>query len=517
MYQILFVDDEAVERDVIRHLLSQKDFPLEFSEAANGKIALELLREKKFDILLTDVLMPFVDGLTLASEAQKLYPDIQLIFFSGHNDFNFVKKALSLHAINYILKPIDPDEFQNTILNVLSNIQANEKLSQAKKISFDITQNHILYKIINKTSIDSLKVRYPQLDFSFVYDCHRLILLQMERDYFGTAQDSTDHFAPLDDLQKYLSSHSYYINLNPSQSLILFDGPHHPLSWYQSLADKLMLHIQNDLHTRCRIAISKSFSAPEDIPLAYEDAERKLTENFFVSNILIDPNDSQPVPSDIYSENSDMLMKQLHMDIQFKDTVRLKQHITLLINTLRNRMHSQIYCRFICTNVLKLLLDGFPQDTRQKFDEYAKTISISVHMAPIESLLLHLTDELTAIFEVEQDSPKHALQQVKQYIHNHYPDDLSLDILAKKVYLSPQYLSALFIEQNGYGLNKYIKSVRMEKARDLLLNTDLSVKDISQRVGYSNLSYFCKSFATDFGMTPDRFRTQNYKSSEGNE
>ncbi|MBQ8814704.1 MAG: response regulator [Lachnospiraceae bacterium] len=516
MYQILFVDDEAVERNVIRHLLTQNNFPLELSEAANGKIALELLRKKKFDILLTDVLMPFVDGLTLAAEAQKLYPDIQLIFFSGHNDFDYVKKALSLHAINYILKPIDPDEFQNTILNVLGNIQTHEKLNQEKKISFDITQNHILYKIINKTSIDSLKLRYPQLDFSFVYDCHRLILLQMEQDYFGTDQDSTDRFLFPNDLNKFLSNHCYYINLNPSQSLILFDGPRHPLSWYQSLADKLMLHIQNNLHSRCRIAISKSFSAPEDIPLAYEEAERTLTENFF-QNILIDSHDPRPALSALPPENSDALMKQLHMDIQFKDAVRLKQHITLLIDSLRSRMHSQIYCRFICTNVLKLLLDGFPEDTQQKFDEYAKTISISVHMAPIESLLLRLTDELTAIFEHEQDSPRHALQQVKQYIHNHYPNDLSLDILAKTVYLSPQYLSALFIEQNGYGLNKYIKNVRMEKARDLLLNTDLSVKDISQRVGYSNLSYFCKSFATDFGMTPDRFRTQNYKSSEGNE
>ena len=94
----------------------------------------------------------------------------------------------------------------------------------------------------------------------------------------------------------------------------------------------------------------------------------------------------------------------------------------------------------------------------------------------------------------------------KQYIHNNYGNDLSLDILSEEIHLSPRYLSALFIEEEGIGINRYIKNIRMQKARELLLETNLKVSDICLKVGYSNLSYFCKTFLENFGVTPDKFR-----------
>ena len=101
---------------------------------------------------------------------------------------------------------------------------------------------------------------------------------------------------------------------------------------------------------------------------------------------------------------------------------------------------------------------------------------------------------------------RHALQLAKHYILTHYGDDLSLDILAKEVCLSPRYLSSLFIEENGYGINKYIREVRMKKAKELLLDTNLKIGEIGRKVGYPNLSYFCKSFAREYGVTPEKFR-----------
>lgn len=145
---------------------------------------------------------------------------------------------------------------------------------------------------------------------------------------------------------------------------------------------------------------------------------------------------------------------------------------------------------------------------------WTSIISHSVHLAPIESLLLRLAEELADTFDKEQDTPVHTLHKVKQYIHNHYAEDLSLEILSEKVFLSPRYLSTLFTEHNGYGINKYIKKVRMEKAQELLLNTELPVKEIAQQVGYSSASYFCRSFVKDYDISPDKFRSQNHPLSE---
>lgn len=503
MYRILIVDDEAVEREVVRFLINQYDFPLDISEAVNGKDALEQLKEQRFDILLTDIRMPFLDGLVLSNKARELYPDIHILFFSGYDDFSYVKEALSLQVVNYILKPIDSGEFQRTILDVLERIRTRERLTRERKAVEDFTRNHVLYQLVNKTDIKRLEALFPQLDLTFVYACHRLFLIQLEHDFFGMSSEDADFFSL--DLQQMLPEDCYFINLNPSQNLLLFTGQKRLLSWYQDLADRLAFQIQKTCQANCFISISNPIAGPQEIPQAYEEAERQLMERFFFAgSTLVDEESSISLST---AMQDDTILNQLRMDIQFKDTFSLKKHMSLLIDAFkREKQLSHIYFRFFCTNVMKLLLDGFPQNMDKSFEEYANVIYRSTHLSKIESLLLRLTDELAGILEREQESPKYVLQKVKQYIHNHYSEDLSLDILAKEVYLTPRYLSALFIEETGCGINRYIKRVRMEKAQELLLNTNLKVNDICQKVGYSNLSYFCKSFAEEFGTTPNNFR-----------
>ena len=121
-------------------------------------------------------------------------------------------------------------------------------------------------------------------------------------------------------------------------------------------------------------------------------------------------------------------------------------------------------------------------------------------------MLSRLTDQVCTELTKELQPQKHAIMLAKQYIHNNYGNDLSLDILSEEIHLSPRYLSALFIEEEGIGINRYIKNIRMQKARELLLETNLKVSDICLKVGYSNLSYFCKTFLENFGVTPDKFR-----------
>lgn len=106
----------------------------------------------------------------------------------------------------------------------------------------------------------------------------------------------------------------------------------------------------------------------------------------------------------------------------------------------------------------------------------------------------------------QQDSPKHMIYIIEKYIHDHYMDVLSLDILAEKVYLTSHYLSSIFSQEKGIGLNKYIKKVRMDKAEELLRTTNMKIGDICEAVGYTNLSYFCKTFRNEYGVTPEKYR-----------
>ena len=112
MLTILVVDDEKLERKGIRFLLNRRSEEMEILEAANGKAACEILQHRTVDIMLTDIKMPFMDGIELVSVAHKLQPDLQMVIFSGYGEFAYAKKAMASGVSNYVLKPVDPAEFE---------------------------------------------------------------------------------------------------------------------------------------------------------------------------------------------------------------------------------------------------------------------------------------------------------------------------------------------------------------------------------------------------------------------
>src|SRR5699024_10871916 len=116
MYKILIVDDESSEREGISFLIKKYEFPLKIVEASNGQEALDYVKEHHVDILFTDIKMPYMDGLELARNVYELYPDMSIIIFSAHDEFDYAKDAIEVRAVDYLLKPIDLDEFRKLMM-----------------------------------------------------------------------------------------------------------------------------------------------------------------------------------------------------------------------------------------------------------------------------------------------------------------------------------------------------------------------------------------------------------------
>ena len=126
MYRVLVVDDEKIEREGIKFLLSREEGEFEISEASNGRQALEILRNEEIDLLLTDIKMPHMDGLELAKKAKEEKEELQIVIFSGYNDFSFAQEAIRYGVKEYVLKPVDPDIFSETLEKVRSEIDKNK-------------------------------------------------------------------------------------------------------------------------------------------------------------------------------------------------------------------------------------------------------------------------------------------------------------------------------------------------------------------------------------------------------
>lgn len=363
MYTALIADDEAVECSTVNFLLEQH-FPEKFEviQASNGKEALALLQSQNVDVLLSDIQMPFLNGIELAREARTLYPDIELLFFSGFDDFEYVQNALLLRAVNYVLKPLDPEQFRQAISEILARLDARQAA-------------------------------------------------------FGST------------------------------------APYYDLTFVQN----------------------------------------------------------EPVPEQAgASELSDpALLKRIELAIHLKQPVHLSNLTSELMGRYADSSgRSHLYIRHIAADLLQIIIDGIPSTTTADFDAAAEEIFTLRSFSDIRDIVQKYLDILLQELHQEVDGPNYSVHRIKQYIEEHYSEELTLGLLADQVYLSPNYLSNMFTKATGSSLNKYIKQVRMRKAQELLINTNMKITDISRTVGYPTTSYFIKNFQKMYGVTPMNYRME---------
>lgn len=497
MYDILIAEDEPVERQVVRFLLEKYGLPFRVTEAANGQEAMEVLEKQRFHVLFTDIQMPFVDGLTLARQAKEINPDLQVVIFSGHGDFMYVKQALSLQAVSYILKPVNPEEFYRTFLEIQEQLRALETYANREKSVKGAVRRSALLQLIGGVSPKRLETLYPQWDFSFLKGYHRMLLLQMERHGEG------DSVLPWTLIQTLIPEDIQCVTLKPGSGLVLFEGIRHQSGWYRELTERILQNIRGN-GGQCQAELSHSFEQPEDIHRIYQQLTEALREKAFFNR-----EEKTETTANRNAGDGNVLLKSLESDIQLRDSTGLIRHMEDFLEfcgSCQSLSGSQV--RYLCTKVLTLLVENLPGDTGASFETCGKVIR-EESFTRIRDMLMKLSQDLTEEFFGEKYPQSHAVVLAKRYIHQNYNQPLSLNHIADQVHLSARYLSALFMEEEGIGINRYIKKVRSQKASVLLLGTNMKVNEICERVGYSNLSYFCKCFQDDFGMTPDKYRIQS--------
>lgn len=171
MYTYLIVDDEMIERKGIRMLLSRMNIRENILEASNGEEALEVFEKEKIDVLLTDINMPFMDGIELLSRIHEEYPGTETVIFSGYDEFSYAKKAISYGVSAYILKPVNPEEFEKVVGEINEKLAKSEREEKRKDESMEFLREHLLYLMVNGQSRNAMQEKTQTLlDMSFVRD-----------------------------------------------------------------------------------------------------------------------------------------------------------------------------------------------------------------------------------------------------------------------------------------------------------------------------------------------------------
>lgn len=268
MYQILIVDDSVFDIDCITFLIKKYDLPLQVTTSVDGQDALNRFREEgsHFDILFTDIRMPFLDGLALSKEVRTLSPRTKIIIFSGYNDFEYAKTAITIGVEDYIMKPVVPDEFLAVMTRVINAVEESNRQTQARCHEMKLLKSHLLWLAVNGNST-------PLSNSVLFADCHYRGLLMMEFD---------DEFFSLEDLsfqerlEALLSTPFDYLNLDPGRSLLFFKEE----TFLFAAAQAVCLCAETDFQQRCCVTF-QTLSDNHSISQVYAQLEKRLESRFF--------------------------------------------------------------------------------------------------------------------------------------------------------------------------------------------------------------------------------------------
>lgn len=502
MYRMLVVDDEKTERECVRFLIEQSGLPLEVSEAGDGWEALMRLKETDgADILFTDVQMPLMDGLELIREAEKLFPDMKILIFSSYADFEYARTALTLGVVNYILKPVIPEELKKSLEGLIGQLDeeaASRKLKDRQK-SFML---QYALQLSISGNLDGSRVEPAVIKQLERFHC--MVLVDFDGDFL-----ENNSFVFYESLRYAMKLDMESLNLSPDQALLLLRTPvENPKEWGM----RLLSHIQETFQISCWLAISGPLSGQASLKDAFAAVEQQMERRFWEPQVHVfaeqERENAQDGGENGTDENRQLL--QIKRALGNRDGAALQEALDSLFAKYRSRQNqSQIYVKFIFSNLLTTLYPFLNEMDGEKktLDAMISDLYLQPDISEIVRMVQELASRIIGGFS-SGPSIRREILEVTEYIGANYGKELSVERLASIVFLTPDYLSRLFKKSMGKSISQYIRQFRMEKARELLTGTNRKVIDIGEAVGYPNYSYFCQSFREYFGTSPERYRQE---------
>lgn len=534
MKRILIVDDEKFFRKALIVSIPWENLGYcVCGEAENGIDALEKVRELEPDVIATDINMSKMDGLTFIAELRKIKPDIKIIVISGYNEFDYVKQSITLGVYNYIMKPVDPEEFAKALTEI-SNILDKERgmrqrvehlrkhLNSSVRLLHSQTLSKLLYgnipsdpKLLNRWleryqinlregpfTVAALEVQ-GQNQNMWSTDDQQLWTFAVQ----NVAEEILKEYFPLEICTEELGSVFSIIQCGFQDIEKL---RHLLVSLRELLREQLGLSVMIGVGNPCS-SLQNIHSSRMEACFAIRNSDADGSEGgvcFYsdVSRVELLSNSAS-----VY-DTSELLMQMRlgntaacaallqEMEQRLTET---KGGIPLVYMTLVEVLAA--FVTYASENV-ESCSASFPSLYSEIFHDLVSTQDAR-KLFPKVTQIMH---ELLAQVAAQQQTQKSAIvNQVLDTIHNHYGDsDLTVDRLAQETFTSYGYLCYLFKRDMGKTLGDYITDYRMEQAKRLLLQGSHSVSEVAEAVGFSNPNYFTKIFKRTYGVLPSSLRSK---------
>ncbi|NLE24013.1 MAG: response regulator [Clostridiaceae bacterium] len=533
MFKMILVDDEEEVRKGIIQKTDWESFGFEVPyEAENGRDALDLIEENVPDVVITDITMPIMDGLKLASVISECYPTIKVVILTGFDEFKFAQQAIRYGVVDYILKPVLPKDI-NDLMDKLRRM-IEEEVSQKEDInrlrshyikSLPIVRDKFLIQLVTgNLSRAEIDKRSQLFDIhikgnNFMVATASIDAESMIKSGYGGDDSELCKFAILniskEIIDKYPLGEAFYHDEN-LVFIMGFDGNDNNtfLKKAISVLEEIRFSIEKYLKINIAIGLGSITGSVDKLKESYKNALTALEYKRLIGiNKIIYIEDLEPKTTDdiVFDEE-----KEAHLisSIKFgteKDVVGVVDEIfDDITKPLLPLKDYQLYFLEIVAS-LSRLSRKFQVDIGQMLGVSNINAEISQYTTidEIKDWIKRVCIGLKAsISDKMQSKTQLLLEKAKDYINQNYSDDtLSLHKVADHLYISVCYLSMIFKKEADETFLKYLVRVRLDAAKDLLINSDLQTAEIAERVGYPDINYFSFFFKKNVGMSPREYRS----------
>ena len=520
-YTILLVDDEEAVRTSIKNLTPWAEYGFEvMAEASNGQEALEIVYETMPDVIITDIKMPYMDGIKFISRVrEELSETVNVIFLSGYDEFTYAQTALQLNAAEYVLKPVSVKTMSDLLRRMkerldkdLALVSDMERLEASYREAFELYKEKFLISLISPAKAQ---------DEEFLESKAEEYKLPISGKMFAAAVvDIPADSLSLEAMRNIITEEERPLSFIYENQLIMIFSSEMNKDFTQLFIKQISREMQL-LQDKIVHYFSKPFNmgigeVVYHIKLVHESF-RSAMEALNYSEIypeqhIISISDVESVNGAKDEKTRSDLKTELVMALKFGTAEETEEKIhaffTGLAETadIQNAVLSILsIISEICASYgrnIALLLEGEDlflelshANTSARAEELAKRLAVSAN-------------EMAS--GVRENSHIQFVENAKRIIKERYSDSsFGLDQVADEISVSPAYFSTTFKKETGLSFVQYLTNIRLEKAKELLKNTDKKTYEIAEAIGFSEPNYFSFTFKKNIGMSPSQFRAGN--------
>ena len=531
MLKVFLAEDEFIIREGIKNNIDWQAHGYEFcGEASDGELAFPLIQKTRPDILITDIKMPFVDGLALSRLVKKELPETEIIILSGYEEFDYAKEAIQIGVARYLLKPINGETLLQEIDSVAEIILGKQKEKEIReKYQKEMEENSLRdqmdlfqHLVTGDCSMEELLSVADKLDLKIMAPWYSIVLLKIQsmkhdyEEYSGSIVVVDERIAKLAEPEHVLI---FDRALEGRAFLFKADSEDELLAYQKEYLGDVKEVLSGYANLRYFGGIGTPVNRLREIPASFEDASHAFAHRYLVAESCI--LDSRLLMQEGAAEQEDFRISAVNPEQidrakmqEFLRTGDLDEVIYFVDEFFGKldggAMKSRIFRQYITMDAYFSIVDflkglGLQKDEIEAPDQDS---SILQDEKSAMDYIVRIMDKALVLREKKASSRyEDVVSEVIHYIENNYAqEELSLNLLASHVNFSPNHLSMIFSQQTGQTLIRYLTDYRMNRAKELLRCSSKKSSVISMEVGYKDPHYFSYLFKKTQGMTPTQYR-----------